>query len=71
MRCFCCHKEGHVKKDYLIWKKILEDEAKNTTPKVGFNLAMIDWDQLVLDVFVITKVKRLKCHKKKNLKKGK
>jgi hypothetical protein len=71
MRCFCCHKEGHVKKDYPIWKKILEDETKNSTPKVGVNVAMVDWDQPVLDVFVTIKVRRLGCHKKKNLKKGK
>jgi hypothetical protein len=34
----CCRKEGHVKKDCPIWKKILEDEAKNCTPKVGVNV---------------------------------
>jgi hypothetical protein len=35
---FCCHKEGHVKKDCPIWKKILKDEAKNSTLKVGVNV---------------------------------
>jgi hypothetical protein len=54
-RCFCCHKEGHVIKDCPIWKKILENEAKNSTLKVGVNVIMVDWDQLVFDVFVTIK----------------
>jgi hypothetical protein len=62
-KMFCCHKEGHVKKDYPIWKKILEDEAKNSTPKVGVNVVMVDWDQPILDVFVTTKGQKAKMLK--------
>jgi hypothetical protein len=52
---FCCRKEGHVIKDCPIWKKIIEDEPKTSTPKVGINVVMADWDQPILDVFVTTK----------------
>jgi hypothetical protein len=41
--CFCC-KKGHVRADCLMWKKIMEKEEKNSKPKVGINVAMVDWD---------------------------
>jgi hypothetical protein len=39
---FCCWKEGHVKKDCPIWKKIMKDEVKNSTSKVRVNVVMVD-----------------------------
>ncbi len=33
----------------------LEDETKNSAPKVGINVTMVDQDQLVLDLFVTTR----------------
>jgi hypothetical protein len=44
VRCFCCWKEGHVKVDCLVWKKVMEEEEKNSKPKVGINIAMVKWD---------------------------
>ncbi len=41
-RCFCCRKERHVRMNYHVWKKNLEDEAKNSTTKVGINVVMVD-----------------------------
>jgi hypothetical protein len=38
---------------------------------VGINVAMVDWDQLVLDVFVTTRGQKARMPKKKNLGKGK
>ncbi len=55
MRCFCCHKKRHVKVDYPVWKKVMEEEEKNSKPKVGINLAVVKWDQSVVDVCVTTR----------------
>lgn len=52
MRCFCCKKEEHVKVDFLVWKKVTEEEEKNSKLKVGINVVMVEWDQLVVDVCV-------------------
>jgi hypothetical protein len=30
--------------DYLIWKKVIK-EKKNSKPKVGINVTMVEWDQ--------------------------
>ncbi len=30
----------------------MEEEEKNSKPKVGINVAMVEWDQLVVDVCV-------------------
>jgi hypothetical protein len=51
---FCCRKEGHVRKDYLVWKCICEEETIGTKPKVGVNVNMVDWDQPLVDVSVTT-----------------
>ncbi len=44
MRCFYCHKKGHVRVNCPIWKKVMEEEEKNSKPKVGINVAMVEWD---------------------------
>jgi hypothetical protein len=33
----------------------MEEEEKKSKPKVGMNVAMIDWDQPILDFFVTTR----------------
>jgi hypothetical protein len=45
----------HVKNDYPIWKKVIEEEEKNSKLKVGINVAMFEWDQLVVDVYMTTR----------------
>jgi hypothetical protein len=50
MKFFCCRKERHVKVDCLVWKKVMENEEKNSKPKVKINVAMVEWDQSVVDV---------------------
>jgi hypothetical protein len=50
MRCFCCRKERHVKVDCFVQKIIMEEKEKNLKPKVGINVAMVKWDQSVVDV---------------------
>ncbi len=57
MSCFYCHK-GHVGVDCPIWKKVMEEEEKNSKPKVGINVAMVEWDYLVVDVCVTTRGQR-------------
>jgi hypothetical protein len=37
-----------------MWKKVMEEEEKNSKPKVGINVTMVEWDQLVIDVCVTT-----------------
>ncbi len=54
MSCLYYRHEGHVKNDYLVWKKVIKEE-KNSKPKIGVNVAMVKWDQLVMDVCVTTK----------------
>jgi len=27
-----------------MWKKVMEEEEKNSKPKVGINVAMVEWD---------------------------
>ncbi len=41
MRCFCCRKEGHVRNDCLIWKKVIEEKKKFQIKcrNLGFGLA--------------------------------
>jgi hypothetical protein len=34
------------------WKKVMEEEAKSSILKIGVNVVMVDWDQLILDVCV-------------------
>ncbi len=36
----------------------MEEEEKNSKPKVGINVAMVEWDQLVVDVCVTTQGQR-------------
>jgi hypothetical protein len=36
----------------------MEEEEKNSKPKVGINVAMVKWDQLVVDVCVTTRGQR-------------
>lgn len=53
MRYFCCCK-GHVRIDYPMWKKVMEEEEKNSKSKVGINVVIVEWDQSVVDVCVTT-----------------
>ncbi len=54
MRYFCCCK-GHVRVDYPMWKKVMEEEEKNSKSKVGINVVIVEWDQSVVDVCVTTR----------------
>jgi hypothetical protein len=38
--------KGHVKKDCLMWKRILKEENEDCKPKVKMNMVMIDCHQL-------------------------
>jgi hypothetical protein len=46
--------------DCHVWKKFIEEEEKNFKPKVGINVAMVDWDQLVVDVCLTTRGQRVR-----------
>jgi hypothetical protein len=46
-----------------IWKKVTEEEEKNSKPNVGINVAMVEWDQLVMDVCVTTRGQRARMPK--------
>jgi hypothetical protein len=39
---FLLQKNGHVYKDSVVWKQILESETKNLKPKMGINVAMVE-----------------------------
>jgi hypothetical protein len=67
VRCFYYQKEGHVKNDCLVWKKVIEEEEKNSKPKVGVNVAMVDWGQLVVNVCVTTKGQKMRMLEELNL----
>jgi hypothetical protein len=54
----CCRKEGHVRKNCLVWKCICEEETTGTKPKVGVNVVMVDWDQPLVDVSITTHSKK-------------
>ncbi len=41
--------------DYRIWKKVNEEEEKNSKLKVGINVTMVEWDQLLMDVYMTIK----------------
>jgi hypothetical protein len=41
MKCFYCQK-GHQRNDCLLWKQHLENENKNSQPKVGVNVAIVE-----------------------------
>ncbi len=70
MRCFCYSKKGHVNTNRLVWKKVMEKEEKNSKPKVGINVAMVEWDQLVIDVCVTTQGHKASMIGKEPLEKG-
>jgi hypothetical protein len=40
---FVIMKERHVKKDCLMWKRILKEENKDCKPKVKMNMVTIDY----------------------------
>jgi hypothetical protein len=42
MKCFCCKKIGNKKNDCPLWKQHLENEKKNSQPKVGVNVAIME-----------------------------
>ncbi len=44
MRCFCSRKEGHVKINCEVWKKVMEKEENNCKPKMEINVDMVEWD---------------------------
>ncbi len=52
LRYFCYEKEWCVHKDCLIWKQMLENEVHNPKPKVQVNVALIEWDPLVIENYV-------------------
>jgi hypothetical protein len=58
MKCFYFNKEGHVRKDSLVWKCICEEEKTRAKPKVGVNVTMVDWDQPLMDICVTTRSKK-------------
>lgn len=58
MRCYCYKKEGHVKANCPMWKKVMEEEENNSKPKVGINVVMVGWDESVVDVCVTTQGQR-------------
>jgi hypothetical protein len=33
-----------VKKDCLVWEKIMKEDAMKSKPKAGMNLVKVDWD---------------------------
>jgi hypothetical protein len=37
-------KEGHVRANCPMWKKVMEEAKKNSKPKVGINVAIVEWD---------------------------
>ncbi len=41
-----------------MWKKVLEKEEKNSKLKVGINVAMVKWDESIVDVCVTTQGQR-------------
>jgi hypothetical protein len=44
-----------------MWKKVMEEEEKNSKSKVGINVIIVEWDQSVVDVCVTMRVKRKIC----------
>jgi len=39
----------------VLYGRRLSKKKKSSKPKVGINMAMVEWDQLVVDVFVTTR----------------
>jgi hypothetical protein len=39
--------------DCLVWKCVCEEEIVDAKPKVGVNVAMVEWDQPLVDVCVM------------------
>jgi hypothetical protein len=35
-----------------MWKKVMEEGKKNSKLKVGINVAIVEWDQSIVDVCV-------------------
>ncbi len=44
-----------MRKDCHVWKRACEEEIVNAKPKVGVNVAMVKWDQPLIDVCVMTR----------------
>jgi hypothetical protein len=55
VRCFYCQKEGHIRNDCFVWKKVIERKEKNSKLKVGINVAMVESNQPVMNVCVTTR----------------
>ncbi len=51
-------KTMYVKVNCRMQKKIMEEEEKNSRSKVGIIVAMVKWEQLVVDVCVTTQGQR-------------
>jgi hypothetical protein len=45
-------KKDMIKNNYPMWKRVIEEEEKNSKPKVGINVTMVEWDQSIFDVCV-------------------
>ncbi len=55
MKCFCCKKIGNKKNDCPLWKQHLENEKKNSQPKVGVNVAIMEQCTPIILTFVTTR----------------
>jgi hypothetical protein len=42
MPCLCCQKERHQRNDCPLWKQHLEHDNKNSQPKVGVNVVIME-----------------------------
>jgi hypothetical protein len=60
MKCFCCRKEGHQKNDCPLWKQHLKHENKNSQPKVGVNVTIVEHCIPIIPVYIATQNQRLK-----------
>ncbi len=49
-----------MKKDCLVWEKIMEEDAMKSKLKAGMNLVKVDWDQPRIDVCVTTTNQKVK-----------
>jgi hypothetical protein len=43
-----------LRKDCFAWKCVCEEKIFNAKPKVGVNVAMVEWDQPLVDVCIMT-----------------
>ncbi len=68
MKCFCCQK-WHQRNDYPLWKQHLEHEIKNSWPKVGVNVDIVELCIPIIRAFVATLSQWLKERQEENIMK--